>query len=119
MSATPTFTVIVPCFNGAATLDATLASARAQTATELEIVYVDDGSTDASAVIAERHAAADARVRVVRQDSRGVGAARNAGLALARGRYVSFLDADDLLEPEKLARQGAVLEAEPAVGMVL
>ncbi len=119
MSAAPTFTVIVPCFNGAATLDETLGSARAQTATDLEILVVDDGSTDDSAAIADRHAAADDRVRVVRETNRGVGAARNAGLALARGRYVSFLDADDLLEPEKLARQGQVLDAEPGVGLVI
>lgn len=119
MSATPTFTVIVPCFNGAATLDDTIASARAQTADDLEILVVDDGSTDDSAAIADRHAAADARVRVIRETNRGVGAARNAGLALARGRYVSFLDADDLLEPAKLARQGQVLDGEPGIGLVV
>jgi GT2 family glycosyltransferase len=119
MNATPTFTVIVPCFNGQATLDETLQSARAQSAADLEMIVVDDGSTDGSAAIAEAHAAADARVQVLRQSNRGVGAARNAGLARARGRYVSFLDADDLLEPEKLARQGAVLDAADAVGIVL
>lgn len=119
MSAAPTFTVIVPCYNGAATLDEAIASARAQTAVDLEILVVDDGSTDASAAVAETHAAADGRVHVLRQANRGVGAARNAGLAQARGRYVQFLDADDVIEPTKLARQGAVLDAEPRVGLVV
>ncbi|HUU36274.1 MAG TPA: glycosyltransferase [Vicinamibacterales bacterium] len=119
MTTNPAFTVIVPCWNGEATLDETLRSARAQTAADLEVIVVDDGSTDGSADLARSHAGADPRVRIVHQTNRGVGAARNAGLAQAHGRYVSFLDADDLLEPEKLARQGAVLDEAPDIGLVL
>ena len=119
MTVPPTFTVIVPCYNGAATLDEALRSARAQTAASVEILVVDDGSTDGSGAIAGRHAAVDGRVRVITQANAGVGAARNRGLAEARGRYVSFLDADDVLEPQKLERQGAVLDAEPHVGLVV
>ncbi len=115
----PTFTVIVPCFNGEATLAESLQSALGQVSAALEVIVVDDGSTDGSAGIALALAQADARVSVVRQQNAGVGAARNAGLARARGRYVSFLDADDLMEPHKLARQGAVLDADEAIGLVL
>jgi hypothetical protein len=111
--------VIVPAYNAEAFLDETLASIRAQTYRALEIIVVDDGSTDATATIAERHAAEDPRVRLIRQANAGVGAARNAGLSLATGRYVAPVDADDLWRPEKIARQMAALSAaQGPVGLV-
>jgi len=95
----PVVSVVVPCFNAAATIDATLSSVVRQTLGGIEIVCVDDGSTDATRAILEARAATDARFRVVSQPNGGVAAARNAGVAASRGRYIAFLDADDLWEP--------------------
>lgn len=115
----PRHSIIVPCHNGAPHLGAAVESCLAQTERDLEVIVVDDGSTDTSAAIVRRAMRADARVRLIEQPRRGVGAARNAGLESAVGDCVSFLDADDVLEPQKLAVQGAVLAANPAIGIVL
>lgn len=100
----PVVSVVVPVHDKATYLDECLASLRAQTLADFEAVCVDDGSTDGSAEILARHAAADPRLVVLTQPCRGVGAARNAGLERARGRFVAFLDADDALAPEALGR---------------
>jgi glycosyltransferase involved in cell wall biosynthesis len=97
--------VVVPAYNAQRTLDATLDSVRAQTHRALEIVVVDDGSTDGTRAIAERHATADARVRVIAQTNAGVAAARNAGWRDARADFVAFVDADDLWAPRKIELQ--------------
>ena len=99
--------VVIPCFNAARWLGETVASVRAQTHRPLEIVAVDDGSTDGTGPLLESLAGPD--LRVVRQPNRGQAAALNAGLALARGGYIQFLDADDLLEPRKVELQLARL----------
>jgi hypothetical protein len=111
--------VVVPAFNAASTLDATLRSVRAQTHAALEIIVVDDGSTDATRRIAEAHAAQDARVRVLATQNGGVAAARNAGIAVARGAFVAPIDADDLWRPEKIALQlEAMARGGPRMGYV-
>lgn len=102
--ADPLVTVIVPVFNGGSTLARTLESVRRQLFTDFECVIVDDGSEDGSAMIAERLCNLDARFRLLRQPNLGVARARNAGLAVARGRYIAALDADDLWHPQFLAR---------------
>ena len=107
----PLVSVLVPAFNASATLDATLRSARGQTHAELEIIVVDDGSTDATVEIATRHAAADPRVRILCQPNGGVARARNHGLAVAEGAFIAPLDSDDVWHPEKIARQLAAIEA--------
>ncbi|NHB85137.1 glycosyltransferase [Tessaracoccus sp. HDW20] len=95
--------MIVPVHNCGAQLEATLASIGAQTLDSLEIILIDDGSTDDSRAIMESFAKCDPRVRVVPGPATGsAGDARNAGLALAKGRYVSFLDGDDLFMPSLL-----------------
>ena len=104
--------IIIPCFNAEAWLDATIRSARAQTWPETEIIVVDDGSSDGSLALAHLHEGA--RVTVVSQENRGAAAARNRGLRLARGSFVQFLDADDLLSPDKVAAQMEVLSDAPA-----
>lgn len=109
----PLVSVVIPAFNAAATLDQTLQSVRAQTHRCLDIIVVDDGSTDATAEIALSHASADPRIRLVRQANGGVAAARNAGVRLARGELVAPIDADDLWAPTKIERQVAALAANP------
>ena len=86
----------------------TLESALAQTWPDKEIILIDDGSTDGSLVVARRFEARG--VRIVTQPNAGAAAARNHGLQLARGDYVQFLDADDLLAPDKLERQVRLLQ---------
>ena len=97
--------VIIPAYNAQRYLGAALSSARAQTYSALEIIVVNDGSTDATAEIAESVARVDKRVRVVGQMHAGVAAARNRGLAEARGDFVAPLDADDLWHPQNVASQ--------------
>jgi glycosyltransferase involved in cell wall biosynthesis len=103
ISSPPLVSVIIPCHNSARWLPATLESALAQTWPRLEIIVVDDGSRDDSAAIAARYAARG--VQLVQQPNRGAAAARNQGIALAHGDYFQFLDADDLLAPDKIAQQ--------------
>jgi glycosyltransferase involved in cell wall biosynthesis len=102
--------VIIPCRNAARYLAAALASARSQTAPPDEIIVIDDGSTDGSADIAD----AIPGVRVTRQPPLGIGAARNAGLAHARGGLIAFLDADDLWPTDSLRLRLDALAADPA-----
>jgi glycosyltransferase involved in cell wall biosynthesis len=110
----PLFSVVVPAFNSARTVAAAVASALSQTVSELEVVVVDDGSTDDTAEIVGR--IEDPRVRLVSQPNRGLSAARNAGIARARGRYVALLDSDDLYMPNYLALSLDALESTDNVG---
>jgi glycosyltransferase involved in cell wall biosynthesis len=103
--------VVVPAYNAEATLDETLASVRAQTHQALEIIVVDDGSSDGTRAVASRHAAADARVQVLHQTNAGVAAARNTGWRHARSELIAFVDADDLWAPTKIEKQLAALQA--------
>lgn len=105
IQAEPLVSVIVPAYNAEATISATLASVAQQSHRSLEILIVDDGSTDATASIAQAFCDQDQRARLVSQENNGVAAARNRGLALACGDFVAPLDADDLWHPDKLARQ--------------
>jgi len=109
----PDVSVIIPAWNAQATLAATVASAAAQTHSPIEIIIVDDGSTDRTNAIAADLCATDSRLSLVRQANGGVAAARNAGLARARGEWAAWLDADDLWHPEKIARQLAAARAAP------
>lgn len=112
------FSVVVPAHDREATVGRTLASVvraadeRARTtAAPTEIIVVDDGSSDATSAVAARIAAADPRVRVIRQPNAGVSAARNLGAAQATGRWLTFLDCDDEVDPRWLVELGAHLEA--------
>ncbi len=100
----PVVSVVIPMFNAAATVGETIGSLRRQTMSDWEAVVVDDGSRDEGAGVVEDLAGGDGRVRLARQENRGLAAARNRGLELAAGRYVAFLDADDWLAPEGLER---------------
>jgi glycosyltransferase involved in cell wall biosynthesis len=94
--------VIVPAYDVASYLPACLDSLLAQTLSDFEVVVVDDGSPDESGAIADGYAARDQRVRVLHIDNRGLGGARNEGIRHARGEYLGFCDADDLMTPRAL-----------------
>ena len=98
------FSVIIPVYNVEPYLRVCLDSVLAQTFTDWEAICVDDGSTDGSGVILDEYAKKDERFNVVHQQNRGLSAARNVGLDQATGDYVTFLDSDDLIAPEWLAR---------------
>jgi glycosyltransferase involved in cell wall biosynthesis len=102
--------VIVPAFNAANYIRQTLDSVLAQTYRKIEVIIVDDGSTDSTARLVEEFAARDPRFQLVRQSNAGVGAARNAAIERAQGKYLAPLDADDLWSPQKLATQVACME---------
>lgn len=107
----PLVSVVVPAFNAAKTIPETLRSISRQTYAALEIVVVDDGSTDETADVARRYGETDPRVRVVAKPNGGVASARNAGIHCTKGAFVAFIDADDLWHPTKIAKQLRVLLA--------
>ncbi len=100
---TPTVSVVMPAYNTSSTIGEALSALAAQDFDDFEVVVVDDGSTDETAHIASRFAKNDLRIRVLRRTHAGAGAARNAGIGEARGRYLLFLDADDLFEPNLIS----------------
>lgn len=109
--------IVTPAYGAERFLERTLASVQAQSFDDWECLVVDDASTDRTAEIAQRAAERDRRIRLIRQASnQGTARARNAALAAASGRYVAFLDADDLWLPEKLERQLAFMR-ETGAGM--
>lgn len=112
----PTVSVIIPTYNRASLLGEAIASVLAQTFSDFEVIIVDDGSTDnTERIICEF---IDSRILYVKQDNNGRSYARNVALARARGRYIAFLDSDDLYLPEKLALQVSYLDSHPHVGML-
>jgi glycosyltransferase involved in cell wall biosynthesis len=108
--------VIIPVFNGERFLAEAIESVLAQAYHPLEIIVIDDGSTDSTAEIAHRFAD---QISYIRQPNRGPAAARNAGLRRAQGDLIGFLDADDLWTPDKLASQEAAFTKSPSVKIVL
>jgi glycosyltransferase involved in cell wall biosynthesis len=106
----PLVSIIVPAYNQARWIRDTLESVIAQTYDNWECIVVNDGSTDATAEIVRSLAQSDERIRLIEQANRGVSSARNVGIDASAGKYVVFLDGDDLLLPEKLRRQVTALE---------
>ncbi len=95
----PLVSVIVPAYNAGAYIERCLASIESQTYSNLEIIVVDDGSTDDTLAVARKRAAADPRITILTQENRYAGVARNNGFSHAHGEYAAFLDADDFFEP--------------------
>lgn len=115
----PLVSVILPVHNGERFIGDTLDAALQQTHPNLEVVVVDDGSSDGTRAVVEARAARDARIRLVVQPNRGVAAARNRAVAEARGDFIAPLDADDVWEPTKIERQvRRMIEAGETTGMV-
>ncbi|MEX1006428.1 MAG: glycosyltransferase [Acidimicrobiia bacterium] len=110
--------VIVPVHNGERFLPDALDAISGQTHRPIELVVVDDGSTDGSGALAEEFVARAGRGVVHRRSQGGVAAARNQGVALASGPMIAFCDQDDVWHPEKLARQLRYLDAHADVGVV-
>ena len=108
----PKISVILPVYNAEKYLRPCLDSIRDQTLRDIEILCVDDGSSDASPKILADYAKKDSRIRVIRQENAGAGAARNTGLRAASAAYLSFLDADDFFEPQMLALAYEKAEAD-------
>jgi glycosyltransferase involved in cell wall biosynthesis len=114
--ADPLISCIVPVFNGERFLAEALDSILGQTYRPLEVIVVDDGSTDATAELAAGYAP---RVTCLRQDNRGAASAKNLGVSASRGELIAFLDADDLWLPGKLERQAAWLRERPGFCLCL
>jgi glycosyltransferase involved in cell wall biosynthesis len=108
----------MPVFNGERFLRQSLESVLNQSRRDFEFVIIDDGSTDSSTAIIESYRSRDARIRVYRQENRGIVESLNRGCELARGQYIARMDADDVCAPTRLERQVAFLEANPLVGLV-
>jgi glycosyltransferase involved in cell wall biosynthesis len=111
----PLVSVVIPVYNGARYLRAALESVFAQTYRSFEVIVVDDGSIDDSGKIAQSFP----EVHYIRQENQGVAAARNNGIAVARGEFLAFLDQDDLWTPEKLRLQIGHLLSHPDIGYSL
>jgi hypothetical protein len=111
----PILSIVIPTYNLERYIADSIASALAQTMADLEVLVVDDGSTDTTASIAESFK--DPRVRVERKSNGGLSSARNVGIAAARGKYIGFLDGDDMWHVAKAERQVAAMEADPNIGL--
>ena len=98
----PLISVIVPVYNVAKLLERSVESIRKQIYPNLEIILVDDGSTDMSGSFCDVYAKKDQRIRVIHQSNQGLSAARNAGLKIAQGKWITFVDSDDSIRPEMI-----------------
>ena len=116
MKENPLVSVIIPVYNYDRYLGEAIESVISQTHQHLEVIVVDDGSTDQSAEVARSFA--ERRVRYCYQDHSGIGPARNTGVELAQGDFIAFLDADDRWPLEKLELQLRAFESDPALEMV-
>lgn len=112
----PAFTVVMPCYRAGATIATAIGSVLAQTERDFELIVVDDGCPEGSAIAARAAIGGDRRGRVVRQANAGPAQARNAGAAAGAGRLVAFLDADDRWVPGLLAAHRARFAADPGLG---
>jgi len=113
--AMPKVSVIIPTFNSAGTIAEAVDSALSQSHLDIEIIVVDDGSSDNTRIVLEQYRS---KIKYLFQKNHGVAAARNCGMRLATGDYIAFLDADDVWLPTKIERQTAVLESDPGTGFV-
>lgn len=107
---TPRISIVLPCYNAAAHLPETLASLSGQTFRDFECIAIDDGSTDATRVILEAHAAIDLRFKIISRENRGLIATLNEGIAAAHGEWIARMDADDIAHPTRLEKQLAHAE---------
>lgn len=117
--ALPLVSIVVPVYNAERYLADLLECISGQTYSALEVIIVDDGSTDSSFRICENWARSDDRFRVLRQPNLGAGVARNTGMSLARGEYVICMDADDLISPDMIEKMVQPCLTDPDIQVVL
>lgn len=110
----PRITVIIPAYNMEATVEKSIRSVLDQTFKDFELILIDDGSTDATPAILDSFSPLDGRVRVIHQQNKGLSESRNVGVRNARGEYLSWLDADDWMEPEALEKLIGAIDATGA-----
>lgn len=108
----PEFSIIVPVYNVEKYLHLCVDSLRSQTFAQIEIILVDDGSTDRSPEICDEYSQADSRITTIHQINSGAGLARNAGLNIAKGKYITFVDSDDYLDADSFERLLGIMETE-------
>lgn len=113
----PLVSVVVPTYNSKGLVVETIRSALANSVRDLEVIVINDGSTDSTAL--EIASLGDDRIVLINQTNRGIGATRNRGLASARGEYIALLDHDDLWDPSYLANQIRFLHTNPEVGVAI
>src|SRR4051812_46779379 len=113
----PLVSILIPAFNAEASIAETLKSATSQTWPNKEIIAVDDGSRDGTRAVAGQFA--HAGVRVVAQANQGAAAARNRAFSESKGAYIQWLDADDLMSPNKIASQMSALQGCPSAGRTI
>lgn len=110
----PVISIIIPVYNAESDIRRCLDSVINQTYRNLEIILVDDGSTDRSGATCDEYASTDSRIRVLHQENAGVSAARNAGLGMVTGDFIMWVDSDDWIEPEACATVLAIAEEQHA-----
>lgn len=115
MTGAPLVSLVIPAYNAQRTIGATIETALQQRYPSLEIIVIDDGSTDNTALEVARFGE---RIRIIRQENRGLAAARDAGHGVAQGSLIAWLDADDLVHPDRIALQVEVLLANPSIILV-
>jgi glycosyltransferase involved in cell wall biosynthesis len=116
VNATPAFSVVVPAYNASRTIGATIGSILRQTRKDLELIVVDDGSSDGTPELVRELGSSDARLRLIEQPNAGTAGARNTGIAAARANLVSFLDNDDMWMPRYLEAMDQALARVPEAG---
>jgi len=114
----PIVSVVMPVYNTAQYLDEAIVSVLSQTLQDLELIAVNDGSTDHSGYILDNYAKNDKRVKVVHQENRGIAAARNRGMKEATGKYIAVMDSDDVCMPNRLEKQVSFMEKKPDIALL-
>jgi glycosyltransferase involved in cell wall biosynthesis len=115
----PRVSIVMPVYNGVRFIAEALASVQSEPGIDAEIIVVDDGSTDDTALAVSSLAANDPRIRLLSGEHKGVSSARNIGVRAASGQYVTFLDADDICPPGRIARQAQKLAGRPDAAAVI
>jgi teichuronic acid biosynthesis glycosyltransferase TuaG len=114
----PQVSVIMPAFNAALYIEEAIRSVIDQTFQNWELIVINDGSTDATRVIVDRYVLKDDRIKLINQENKKLGAARNTGIINSNGEWIAFLDADDLWVPVKLEKQLQIARAYPKAGVI-